>query len=210
MENYQKITDKVIENNIKNGIRPKLLLHSCCAPCSSYVFEYLNKYFEITAYFYNPNISSQEEFDHRANELKRFTAEFPMENGVAVIIENYDHYEFLNRVYGKEDLEEGGARCYDCYKLRLEKTAQYAQKNAFDMFTTTLSISPHKNARWLNEIGCEMSQKYGVEYLYSDFKKKNGYKRSCELSTEYNLYRQSFCGCEFSKQKQEGRNNCDD
>lgn len=210
MENYQKITDKVIENNIKSGIRPKLLLHSCCAPCSSYVFEYLNKYFEITAYFYNPNISSKEEFDHRAGELKRFTAEFPMENCVAVVIENYDHYEFLNRVYGKEDLEEGGARCYDCYKLRLEKTAQYAKKNSFDMFTTTLSISPHKNAQWLNEIGKNMAEKYGVEYLYSDFKKKNGYKRSCELSTEYNLYRQSFCGCEFSKRKQEGRNNCDD
>ncbi len=199
MENYQKITDSVIENNIKEGKRPKLLLHSCCAPCSSYVFEYLNKYFEITAYFYNPNISSSDEFYKRSEELKRFSKEFPMENGVAVVIENYDHYEFLNLVYGKEDLKEGGLRCYDCYKLRLEKSAIYAKENDFEMFTTTLSISPHKNAQWLNEIGKELSDKYDICYLFSDFKKKNGYKRSCELSAEYNLYRQSFCGCEFSK-----------
>lgn len=200
MENYQKITDSVIEKNIKEGIKPKLLLHCCCAPCSSYVFEYLNKYFEITAYFYNPNISSSEEFDHRAEELKRFSREFPMENEVAVIIEDYNHMEFLEKIYGKEDLREGGARCFDCYKLRLEKSARYASSHGFDMFTTTLSISPHKNAQWLNEIGKEMGEKYAVSYLFSDFKKKNGYKRSCDLSKEYNLYRQSFCGCEFSKQ----------
>lgn len=199
MENYQKITDNVIEKIIATGKKPKLLLHSCCAPCSSYVFEYLNKYFEITAYFYNPNISTDEEFSKRAEELKRFAKEFPMENEVAVVIEDYDHYEFLNLVYGKEELREGGARCYDCYKLRLEKSASYAKKMGFDMFATTLSISPHKNAMWLNEIGKEMGEKYSIDYLFSDFKKKNGYKRSCDLSKEYDLYRQSFCGCEFSK-----------
>lgn len=202
MENYQKMTDSVIEKNAKNGIMPKLLLHACCAPCSSYVFEYLNKYFEITAYFYNPNISTKEEFNHRAEEIERFSKEFPMENEISVIVESYNHLEFLSAVFGKEDLKEGGARCFDCYRLRLEKAALYAKNNNYDMFTTTLSISPHKRADWLNEIGRELSAKYSVEYLYSDFKKKNGYKRSCDLSKEYNLYRQDFCGCEFSKQRE--------
>ena len=140
-----------------------------------------------------------EEFSKRAEELKRFVNEFPLENFKRVVIEDYDHSEFLSMVDGREGLKEGGARCYDCYKQRIEKSALYAQKNGFDMFTTTLSISPHKNAQWLNKIGKTMSEEYGVDYLYSDFKKKNGYKRSCELSNEYNLYRQSFCGCEFSK-----------
>lgn len=199
MENYQKMTDDVIKKVSDDKIKPKLLLHACCAPCSSYVLEYLNKYFDITAYFYNPNISSKEEFEHRAEELCRFAREFPLENFAAVKIEGYDHGEFTKKIWGKEDLKEGGARCYDCYALRLEKSAKYAKENGFDMFTTTLSISPHKNAVWLNELGRELAEKYGVEYLFSDFKKKNGYKRSCELSREYNLYRQSFCGCEFSK-----------
>ncbi len=199
MENYQRITDAVIKHIQDSGTRPKLLLHACCAPCSSYVFEYLNKYFDITAYFYNPNISTVEEFNHRAEELKRFSKEFPMENEVLVKIEDYNHMEFINTIIGKEDLKEGGARCYDCYALRLEKAASYAKENGFDMFTTTLSISPHKNAQWLNNLGKEFSEKYNIDYLYSDFKKKNGYKRSCDLSREYNLYRQSFCGCEFSK-----------
>lgn len=199
MENFQKFTDNVIENNIKNNIKPRLLLHACCAPCSSYVLEYLNKYFSITLLFYNPNISTQDEFSHRAEELKRFTEEFDLQNFEKVIVVDYNHDEFLNIIHGKEDLKEGGARCYECYSLRLEKTALYAREKGFDMFTTTLSISPHKNAAWLNEIGKTLSEKYGVDYLFSDFKKKNGYKRSCELSCEYNLYRQSFCGCEFSK-----------
>lgn len=198
MENYQKYTDSVIENNLKNNIKPRLLLHVCCAPCSSYVLEYLNKYFDITAYFYNPNISGDKEFWHRAEELQRFKQEFPLENDVKIVIEDYDHSEFLDMIKGKEDLKEGGARCYDCYELRLEKSAQYAKNAGFDMFTTTLSISPHKNAQWLNEIGKRLAEEYSVDYLFSDFKKKNGYKRSCDLSKEYNLYRQSFCGCEFS------------
>ncbi len=199
MENYSLITEKVIADNVKNNIKPKLLLHACCAPCSSYVLEYLNKFFEITLYFYNPNISTADEFDKRAEELKRFVGEFPLENFKNVVIENYDHGEFIDIVKGKENLQEGGERCFDCYKLRLEKSALYAKNNGFDMFTTTLSISPHKRADWLNEIGKQLSAQYGIEYLFSDFKKKNGYKRSCELSNEYNLYRQSFCGCEFSK-----------
>lgn len=199
MENYSLITEKVIADNIKNNIKPKLLLHACCAPCSSYVLEYLNKFFEITLYFYNPNISTADEFDKRAEELKRFVCEFPLENFKNVVIENYDHGEFIDIVKGKENLQEGGERCFDCYKLRLEKSALYAKTNGFDMFTTTLSISPHKRADWLNEIGKQLSAQYDIEYLFSDFKKKNGYKRSCELSNQYNLYRQSFCGCEFSK-----------
>lgn len=199
MENYSLYTEKVIAKGEKEGVKPKLLLHACCAPCSSSVLEYLNKHFEITLYFYNPNISAKEEFEKRAEELKRFVCEFPLENFKGVVIEEYDHGEFLEMIKGKEDLREGGARCYDCYTLRVEKSAQYAFKNGFDLVTTTLSVSPHKNAQWLNEIGKMMAEKYNVEYLYSDFKKKNGYKRSCELSKEYALYRQDYCGCEFSK-----------
>lgn len=199
MENYALYTEKIIKDNNENNVKPKLLLHSCCAPCSSSVLEYLNKAFEITLYFYNPNISTKEEFDKRAVELKRFVGEFPLENFKEVVIEEYDHDEFTNMIKGKEDLKEGGARCFDCYSLRVEKSVKYAQENGFDTVTTTLSVSPHKNAQWLNEIGKAMSEKYGIEYLYSDFKKKNGYKRSCELSREYNLYRQDYCGCEFSK-----------
>ena len=163
------------------------------------MLEYLNKHFEITVYFYNPNISTKDEFEKRADELKRFIGEFPLENFKGVIIEDYDHSEFISMVNGREELEEGGARCFDCYSQRIEKSAAYAREKGFDMFATTLSVSPHKNAQWLNEIGKTMAEKYSVDYLYSDFKKKNGYKRSCELSREYNLYRQSFCGCEFSK-----------
>ncbi len=203
MENYQILTDKVIEKISKENIKPRLLLHVCCAPCSSYVLEYLNRFFYITAYFYNPNISTVDEFNLRAEELKRFSASFPMENKAKIVIEGYNHSEFTELIKGKEDLHEGGARCYDCYRLRIEKSAQYARESGFDMFTTTLSISPHKNAQWLNEIGKEMAEKYNVEYLFSDFKKRNGFKRSTELAKEYELYRQSFCGCEFSKRERE-------
>lgn len=199
MENYSQYTENVIKKNDENNLKPRLLLHACCAPCSSYVLEYLKEHFEITLYFYNPNISTREEFELRAKELRRFSAQFCGEGEVEVKVEDYDHLEFINEILGKEDLTEGGARCYDCYKLRLEKSARFAKENGFDMFTTTLSISPHKNASWLNEIGRDMSEKHGIDYLYSDFKKKNGYKRSCELSKAFNLYRQSFCGCEFSK-----------
>ena len=203
-ENYQKILEKVIEKNSALGIKPRLLLHVCCAPCSSYVLEFIQSHFDITAYFYNPNISSKEEFEKREKELKRFVKEFRAEAEIETA--PYDHGEFLEIAKGKELFPEGGERCFDCYRLRLEKTAEQAKTGGFDLFTTTLSISPHKNAEKLNEIGRELSEKYGVDYLFSDFKKNNGYKRSCELSKEYSLYRQSFCGCEFSRAEAEQKN----
>ncbi len=193
--NYQKILDETIEN--LQGRKPTLLLHACCAPCSSYVLEYLSKYFEITLYFYNPNIYPEIEFDFRANELKRLVSEMNLD--VKVIVEEYDNESFENIAKSYEDLPEGSTRCFNCYRLRLEKAVQYAKENGYDYVTTTLTISPHKNAGKLNEIGTELAKKYGVEYLLSDFKKKNGYKRSCQLSAQYNLYRQDYCGCKYSK-----------
>lgn len=197
--NYQKILDDTINKITSVGRRPKLLLHACCAPCSSYVLEYLSQYFDITLYFYNPNISPEEEYKFRADELIRLAEEMLLETDISVITEKYNSDEFYNAVRGMEDQPEGASRCKICYRLRLEKSAEYAKNNGFDYFTTTLSISPYKNSVWLNEIGAELSKKYGVEYLTSDFKKKNGYKRSCELSLQYGLYRQDYCGCEFSK-----------
>ena len=193
--NYQKILDDTI--NKISGTKPKLLLHACCAPCSSYVLEYLNQYFDITLYFYNPNIYPATEFDFRAEELKRLVDEMKLD--VKIVVEEYDNDSFEETVKGYEDMPEGTARCFKCYRLRLEKSVKYASENGFQYVTTTLSISPHKNAAVLNEIGGELAEKYGVEYLYSDFKKKNGYKRSCELSRDYNLYRQDYCGCKYSK-----------
>ena len=200
--NYQKILDNLIAKNQGRGITPTLLLHACCAPCSSYVLEYLSKYFKITVLFYNPNISSENEYYHRAEELQRFVKEKVFENPVNVIIEKYNPEEFYHNVMGLEDCPEGGSRCFKCYALRLEKTVQLAKEGEFDYFTTTLSISPLKNAEKLNEIGRGLEEAYNVKYLYSDFKKKEGYKRSIELSKEYNLYRQNFCGCEFSKRSE--------
>lgn len=197
--NYQKEMEKIIENNQKNNITPTLLLHACCAPCSSYVLEYLSQYFLITVVFYNPNISSNEEYNHRANELLRFIEEKQFDNAIKVVIEDYIPEEFYDFVKGYEECREGGNRCFKCYRLRMEKAAIMAKKDNYDYFTTTLSISPLKNAAKLNEIGEKLEKQYGVKYLYSDFKKKNGYKRSIELSKEYNLYRQNFCGCKFSK-----------
>ena len=193
--NYQKVLDETI-NRIGDS-RPKLLLHACCAPCSSYVLEYLNNYFDITLYFYNPNIYPYSEFEFRADELKRLVAEMRLD--VKTVVEEYDNQSFEKVAKSYEDLPEGFTRCINCYKLRLEKSVKYAKENGFDFVTTTLSISPHKNAAKLNEIGGELAKEYGVEYLFSDFKKKNGYKRSCELSAEYNLYRQNYCGCKYSQ-----------
>ncbi|WP_302627009.1 epoxyqueuosine reductase QueH [uncultured Eubacterium sp.] len=203
--NYQKELENELKIIQEKKIIPNLLLHVCCAPCSSYVLEYLTNYFNITALFYNPNISSEQEYLHRAQELKRFVNEKKFVNNVEVIIENYLPNEFYNVVQGLEDCKEGGNRCFQCYKLRLENTALKASKENYDYFTTTLSISPLKNAEKLNEIGKELSKQYNIKYLYSDFKKKEGYKRSIELSREYNLYRQNFCGCKFSKMSVEGK-----
>lgn len=196
MTNYQLETDKII--NELDGT-PRLLLHACCAPCSSYVLEYLSEYFDITVFFYNPNITEYDEYIKRKNELKRFITQKSFTHEVKQIDGDYEPDLFFEIAKGREDLPEGGERCFDCYRLRLQKTAELAKSGSYDYFCTTLSISPHKNAAKLNETGKELSELFGVKYLYSDFKKRGGYKRSIELSTEYNLYRQNYCGCIFSK-----------
>lgn len=197
--NYYKSMEAQIRTLDPDAPKKKLLLHCCCAPCSSHCLEFLNQYFEITAYFYNPNITDEDEYDKRFSELKRFVSEVYEEEDVSVYLEAHEEEKFFALAKGKEHLPEGGARCYDCYRLRMDMSAKYASLHNYDFFTTTLSISPHKNAKWINEIGIELSQIYGVAYLFSDFKKKNGYKRSIELSEQYHLYRQNFCGCEFSR-----------
>ena len=201
MENLQKELEKIIEQNKRDGKRPTLLLHACCAPCSSYCIEYLNEHFDITLFFYNPNIYPAEEYGYRASELKRLVSEMGL--SIPVLEVENDTESFYALAKGKEDVREGGARCFDCYRLRLEKTAMLAKEKGFDYFTTTLSISPLKNARKLREIGLELEGKYGVKNLPADFKKKEGYKRSIELSKKYNLYRQDYCGCEFSRRGRE-------
>lgn len=200
--NYQLILDDELKRI--GSSRPKLLLHSCCGPCSSYVLEYLNKYFDITILYYNPNIYPAEEFFFRAEEQKRLIEQMKLNCGF--IEDKFDDTEFYNAVKGYESVREGGERCFRCYELRLRRTAVVAASESFDYFTTTLSISPHKNAQKLNEIGKKLSEEYGINYLYSDFKKKNGYKRSCELSEQYGIYRQNYCGCIFSKREREEMN----
>lgn len=195
--NYQKETDSVIES--LNGTVPALLLHSCCAPCSSYTLEYLSRYFSITVFYFNPNISPKAEFDKRFAEQKRLIEALPAENKISLICGDYNYDEFLNIARGYELVPEGGERCFRCYRMRLEKTAELAKQKGFDYFCTTLSISPLKNSQKINEIGFDVAEKYGVKWLPSDFKKREGYKRSIELSREYDLYRQNFCGCVFSK-----------
>lgn len=185
--------------------KQKLLLHVCCAPCSSHVLETLENEYEITAFFYNPNITMEEEYIKRVKELKRFVGEAPFAKTVVVEEGKYDPEHFFEIAKGLEREPERGARCYKCYELRLRETGLYAKDNGYDLFTTTLSISPHKNAKWLNEIGERVATEYGISYLYSDFKKKNGYARSIELSKEYGLYRQNYCGCVFSKAEAENR-----
>ncbi len=194
--NYQKKLEEIIESI--DG-RKSLLLHACCAPCSSYVLEYLTKYFDITILYYNPNITPYEEYQKRISELKRLLNEMPLSSKLSVIDGKYDPNEFYGISSGLEDLPEGGERCFKCYRLRMEEAAEYASQNGFDYFTTTLSISPHKNAEKINEIGAQLEKEYKVRYLYADFKKRDGYKRSIELSHQYDLYRQNYCGCVFSK-----------
>ena len=204
-ENYQLLLEHTLKS--LEGLEKKktLLLHACCAPCSSYVLEYLSKYFDITLFFYNPNIYPEEEFRFREDELRRLIGEMPLPSSVNIISGRYDPSEFFDIARGYEELPEGDERCRRCYALRLEESARAAKEGGFDYFCTTLSISPYKNAEWLNTIGKEMSEKYGVGYLFSDFKKKNGYKRSCQLSEQYSLYRQDYCGCVFSKREAEKR-----
>lgn len=201
--NYQKILDKTIEDLESQKKVPKLLLHSCCAPCSSYVLEYLSQYFDITVFYYNPNISPEIEYRHRVSEITRLISSMKFKNKVDFIEGKYDTDTFFDMSKGLEDLQEGGERCFKCYELRLRESAYMAQKIKADYFTTTLSISPYKNAQKLNEIGEKLASEYNVKYLISDFKKRNGYKRSIELSNEYDLYRQNYCGCVFSKRDAE-------
>lgn len=215
MDNYGKELDKVLEGLGTNsgGIYKSLLLHSCCAPCSSYVLEYLREYFDITVLYYNPNIGGVEEYNRRAEEQKRLIAEYNRQvrdncfggmhstssaRTIKVIEGAYETNRFDELSKGLEQCPEGGQRCFKCYELRLEKTAQLAAEKNFHYFTTTLTVSPHKNAVKLNEIGKRMEEKYGVLFLHSDFKKKDGYKRSIELSGLFGLYRQNFCGCAYS------------
>jgi predicted adenine nucleotide alpha hydrolase (AANH) superfamily ATPase len=205
IQNYQIWLDKELERITAEGKTPRLLLHACCAPCSSYVLEYLSRYFEITVLFYNPNISPASEFSYRADELARLISEMPLKNPVELCVAHYEPAEFAAIAKGMEHLPEGGERCTACYHLRLEEAARAAKEGAYDYFTTTLSISPLKDAVRLNTIGGELAQEYHVPYLYSDFKKREGYKRSIQLSAEYNLYRQDYCGCAFSKAEAEKR-----
>lgn len=200
--NFQRQLDE-LTGSLPPGETPRLLLHGCCAPCSSYCLEYLSQFFSITELFYNPNISPREEFEKRAEELRRLISRLPVKNPVALTIDEYEPNEFFDAVKGLEHIREGGERCFACYRLRLERAAKYAAEHGFDYFCSTLSISPLKNAQKLNEIGGELSEIYSVKHLPNDFKKKGGYRRSIELSREYGLYRQNYCGCVFSKSERE-------
>ncbi len=204
--NYQKKLDEVIESVKGLQTKPTLLLHACCAPCSSYVLEYLTQYFHIVLFYYNPNISPKEEFEKRTRELERLLSEMPMQDSPEIIVGEYDQREFFDIAKGFEDLPEGSERCFRCYRLRLEKTAQLAKQIGADWFTTTLSISPYKNAQKLNEIAFELGEVYDIKALPVDFKKKGGYKRSIELSAQYSLYRQDYCGCVYSKAQRDRKN----
>lgn len=197
--NFQKEMEKELEKIVMSGTVPTLLLHSCCAPCSSYVLEYLSQFFKITIYYYNPNISPIEEFEKRVEEQKRLIKELPVKNKIDFIEGNYDNDLYEETIKGLEEEKEGGPRCFLCYRMRLEDTARLAKEKGFDYFTTTLSISPYKNSKVLNKIGEELSTKYNTKYLYADFKKREGYKRSIELSKIYGLYRQDYCGCKYSE-----------
>ena len=190
--NYQKELDEVI-----GGLtgRPSLLLQSCCGPCSSYVLEYLTQYFDVTAYFYNPNIRPEAEFQRRLETLKQLLASMPLEHPAVLLEPEWRGEEFFQAVRGLESEPEGGARCAACFRLRLEQTARTAVEWGFDYFGTTLTVSPHKNAEVINRIGFELEEKYGVKWLPSDFKKRDGYLRSIQLSKQYDLYRQEYCGC---------------
>ena len=197
--NYQKELEKKIAQLEAAGEKPTLLLHSCCAPCSSYVLEYLSPYFNIIDFYYNPNISPKQEYEERKEELKRLIDEMGLAESVSFLEGEYHPEEFFAMAKGLEKEPEGGERCFRCYELRLREAAQQAKALGADFFATTLTISPLKNAAKLNEIGERLAEEYGVAHLPSDFKKKNGYKRSVELSKQFELYRQDYCGCVYSK-----------
>ena len=194
--NYELMMQEQI-NNAKEG--SKLLLHACCGPCSSTCLERLGNYFDISILYYNPNITDKSEYDKRVEEIKKFIGSFKTKYPIKLIEGRYNPKEFFEIARGLENEPERGERCYKCYELRLEETAKVADELGFNFFTTTLTLSPYKKADWLNEIGANLDNKYNSTYLYSDFKKKNGYKRSIELSKEYDMYRQDYCGCVYSK-----------
>ncbi|WP_278308894.1 epoxyqueuosine reductase QueH [Parasporobacterium paucivorans] len=199
--NYQKILDNKIKELNRDGEVPSLLLHSCCAPCSSYVLEYLSDYFEIHLFYYNPNIYPPEEYAYREAEQQRLIDSMSNKHPVTFIQGEFNTSEFYGAIKGLENEPEGGARCLKCYELRLRETAKMAKKIGAEYFTTTLTISPLKKAAMINDLGLKIGAEEGVSYLQSDFKKKNGYKRSVELSEAYDLYRQDYCGCVYSKMK---------
>lgn len=204
--NYQLILDSIIEDITEKNLLPRLLMHSCCAPCSSYCLSYLSEYFSITVLYYNPNISPEKEYYKRIKEQQRLIKELPAKNKISFTEGKYEPLKFFQMAEGMEDMEEGGERCFKCYEIRQRMAAEYARLHNFDYFTTTLSVSPHKNAQKLNETGLKLEKEYGVKYLVSDFKKKGGYQKSIQYSREYNLYRQDYCGCIFSKKKREEKN----
>ncbi|MBO6269077.1 MAG: epoxyqueuosine reductase QueH [Clostridium sp.] len=204
-QNYQREMDQLIQKLESEGRVPSLFLHACCAPCSSYVLEYLSRYFDITLFYYNPNISPAAEYTERVEEVKRLLREMPLVHPVHFMEGSYNPEVFYEAVKGHEEDPERGERCTICYRLRLEEAARLAAEGGFDYFTTTLSISPLKDCERLNAIGDAMGEKYGAAHLHADFKKKNGYRRSTELSREYHLYRQNYCGCVFSKKEAEER-----
>lgn len=203
--NYQQIMEQLIRESCTEESAPRLLLHSCCGPCSTYCIQCLSEHFQVTVFYYNPNIYPPEEYEMRVQEQARFIREFPTKHPVEFVEGRYDSERFYEMARGMEELAEGGERCFACYELRLAETAEYARDHGFDFFTTTLSISPLKNAAKLNEIGARLQEEYGVRYLLSDFKKKEGYKRSTELSKEYDMYRQYYCGCVFSKRERDAQ-----
>ena len=204
--NYQLELEKIIKEIEKNGDTPSLLLHSCCGPCSSYVLEYLSQYFLITIFYYNPNIYPSEEYWYRVDEQQKIIDITKAKNPIKMVTGAYDVERFYEMARGMEDMREGGQRCHKCYEMRLKEAAIFAKKEGYDYFTTTLSISPHKNSQVLNHIAKDLSDRIGVKNLPSDFKKKGGYKRSCEITREYGFYRQDYCGCVFSKREMEERN----
>ncbi len=185
-------------DSIDTSHKPTLLLHVCCGPCSSYCMEYLNKYFDITLYYYNPNIYPKAEYDKRAEELTNLNSKM---YNLPIVYGTYETEKYYAAIRDHIDDPEGSLRCYDCMSLRMDEAAKYARDHHFDYFTTTLSISPHKNSKWINEIGYSLQDKYGIKYLYSDFKKNNGYLRSIELCKKYNVYRQDYCGCSMSMKR---------
>ena len=196
--NYQRKLDLLLQYNKKEEPLPNILLHSCCAPCSSYILEYLSEHFRITLFYYNPNIYPKEEFDKRLVAQEKIISHLKTKHPIAFVTGEYDTSRFYEIAKGLENEPEGGLRCFACYELRMEEAAKIAKSKGFDYFATTLSISPLKNAQKINEIGEKLGEKYGIKHLPSDFKKRGGYLRSIQLTKEYELYRQNYCGCVFS------------